>query len=467
MIHGSILQQLEAAHRSGSQRSLSLGVYFKNTLVALCHALEDCILDCNSQPLVLTAFQRGKWYLQEADRYRDLAQKSQQVVIMAAPDGGFAEHPTSQLANVDLVPLTPDDPVAAEWHLLIFAPTYTAMVLCQELSEADYGPSGPPSEDIQRKFYGFWTFEPDLVEEVMGYMVNQIKAYNPGLYQQLQQRIATIHQQRQVATPDPLDRIVARVVSYLQASHQPAQSFHTHSSLDDNLISNEVQAFLRMAQIIDQMSADSPNAGMEVAGLTEMMGQLIDLPAWQMKRLRLASLLHRFGPMQGVGSVFTDSPTPQVDDENCPLSCALVPGTQVLRTMSRLRAVAQIITHQTEYWDGSGEPAGLKADNIPLESRILGLAIAVQRQVSCLQRPPEIDQAAWIEQLQLALEQCQQEAGTRWDPKLVDVFTLIVSGLQQGLDLPVQVPKLANGIWLLDSLDAEGVTVPEIEYSYG
>lgn len=64
MLEGSILQQLHEAHR-GSKRPLNLGVYYKNTLVALCHALEDFILDSDGAPLMVTAFQRGKWYLQE------------------------------------------------------------------------------------------------------------------------------------------------------------------------------------------------------------------------------------------------------------------------------------------------------------------------------------------------------------------------------------------------------------------
>ena len=73
MLEGSILQQLAISHPV-EKRPLNFGVYYKNTLVALCHALEDCILASNSAPLVITAFQRGKWYLQEAERYYSLAQ---------------------------------------------------------------------------------------------------------------------------------------------------------------------------------------------------------------------------------------------------------------------------------------------------------------------------------------------------------------------------------------------------------
>jgi DICT domain-containing protein len=92
MLKGSILQQLETVCRH-SNRPIRYGVYYKNTLVSLCHALEDHILDKREQPIVVTCFQRGKWYLQEADRYREIAACSQDVVIMATDDAGLQHIP--------------------------------------------------------------------------------------------------------------------------------------------------------------------------------------------------------------------------------------------------------------------------------------------------------------------------------------------------------------------------------------
>ena len=66
MLRGSILQTLvDTCRERTHQTPFNYGVYYKNTLVSLCHALEDSILSNDSQPIVLTAFQRGKWYLQE------------------------------------------------------------------------------------------------------------------------------------------------------------------------------------------------------------------------------------------------------------------------------------------------------------------------------------------------------------------------------------------------------------------
>ncbi len=435
MLKGSILQQLADAHQSGS-RPLRFGVYYKNTLVALCHALEDSILTSNSSPQVITAFQRGKWYLQEADRYGEIADKSQQIVIMASPDSGFAEHPTSQRDNVAIVSLDEADPVAQEWHLIIFSPSYTAMVLCQELSDADYGALGQPTTDLERKFYGFWTFEPQLVKETVEIAIAHIGKVNPQLQQTLTAQLEAIT----AATSDEQDdlgAIVSRVVTYLQTTQEdliPAQE-----DLDNNLVSNELQAFVRMAQLMELANTGNPMATAEVSALAEVMAQLLNLPAWQLKRLRLAGLLH------GLVSLPTDFAIQKSEEAPC---CALVPEVQALRAMPRLQAIARIINHQTEWWDGTGQPAGLAGEEIPLESRILGLVAHFEHRLTQLAKAkPDISQE---ENLIQVLSECQVQSGDRWEPKLVETLALLVMGLQQGLSLPVKPPKVSNGMWLLD-----------------
>lgn len=460
MLEGSIIQQLETAHRHSS-RPIHFGVYYKNTLVSLCHALEDHILTDDGQPLVITAFQQGKWYLQEANRYADIAQRSRGIAIMAAPDAGFGEHPTSLLPNVDLVALDPVDPVAQEWHLIILSPNYTAMVLCQELSEADYGSAGLPTSDLERKFYGLWTFEPELVQETAELAIAHIQPYNPEVANKLTAHQQAIH--ASISTPANLSAVVSRVVDYLQTGQEnlAIPAAQRQLALDRNLVSNEIQAFLRMAQLMDLADIKNPLAAAEVVAISETIGQLLDLPAWQTKRLRLAGLLHRIDPLQQAESVLTPGTSTRYEEDapSCPLTCPLVPGAQVLRTMPRLRAVAQIITHQTEWWDGTGEPAGLAGDEIPLESRILALVADFQRRVNQQKSADKSREQILIQ----ALEQCRQQQSTRFDPKLVDTLTLLVMGLQQGLELPVTTPKVSSGIWLLNSRwDSHSKTSEEI-----
>lgn len=448
MLEGSILYDLRMAHQPGQvgKRPLNFGVYYKNTLVSLCHALEDCILSCSSAPLVITAFQRGKWYLQEADRYAQLADRARQIAIMAASDAGFAEHPTSQRSNVALVELNRTDPVSQEWHLIIVAPTYTAMVLCQELSAEDYGAQGIPTEDLERKFYGFWTFEAGLVRETAELAIAHITLYNPTLATQLQAHLDAIVQESESVDRDEIYQAVSLVVNYLQTGQQDLKS--RHEALDNNLLSNELQAFLRLAQLIDQTDISNPMAAAEVASLSEAMGQLLDLPAWQINRLRLAALLHRLAFLQRSDSILaTQTVNPQSQEAAHAPCCPIRPGAQILRNMQRLKAIATIITHETEHWNGTGQPAGLAGDQIPLESRILGLLSEFQRRVAELRSSLNPPEQIFVK----AFEACQQDVSDRWDPKLVEALALLVNAMQHGMSLPISLPKIAAGMWLLDS----------------
>lgn len=459
MLEGSLLKQLVDGRTEPDTTPLNYGVYYKNTLVALCHALEDCILTSGSAPLVVTAFQRGKWYLEEADRYSAIADVAQQIVIMAASEAGFHDHPTSQRENVALVDLADDDPVAEEWHLMIFSPDYTAMVLCQELSASDYGKTGMPEHDLERKFYGFWTFDSALVSETVELAIAHVGRYNPALQAQLANHLATLKQQNPALRSDEpaaVSHTVTQVVHYLQTSRNDLQSnlaFSVVDDLDQNLFSNELQAFLRMAQLVDLSDPINPMAASEVVALLEMMGQLLELPAWQLQRLRLAGMLHRIAPAPDLATLSDEGP-----------SCPLIPEVQALRLMPRLRAVAAIIAHQGEWWDGSGYPAGLVGDAVPLESRMLALVAEFQRRLAQArhgQDPTEADMTVLGE----VLTTCQAEVGQRWDPKLVEILGLMVMGLQQGMSLPTIPTKIILGSGLLnpDVADQASVFPPSSE----
>lgn len=461
MLEGSILQKLALSSQPSptaiASSSLNFGVYYKNTLVALCHALEDCILASHSNPLVLTAFQRGKWYLQEAERYSRIADHAKQIVILATPETGFAEHSTSQRPNVALVHLREDDPVAQEWHLIVLSPTYTAMVLCQELPPEDYGPQGPPSVDVERKFYGYWTFDPTLVQEAAVLLIDHIHQYEQQLQQRLTALVSSLDPRVTAEKRDDLGMIVGRVVDYLGESHQQLDqklSLWRHvTALEQNLISNESQALLRMAQLVDLTDPQAPLAASEVAVLAEMVGQLLDLPAWQLKRLRLAGLLHRIVPKESV--VSPESSGEPIMGPCCPLAS----GLQVLRRMPRLQAIAQIITHQGEWWNGSGQPAGLQGEAIPLESQILSLATEFHRQFTEIQNHPEEGQSP----LEQALGQCSIDAQEgRWSPQLLESFALLVRGLQQGLMETMPLPRATHGLSFLDPSLSDHRSTPGI-----
>lgn len=455
----STLHQLRVQCPEG-QLPPSYGVYFKNTLVALCHALEDHVLqgsapEAEQRPLVLATFQRGKWYLQEADRYYDLVQSSQEVVIAALPDSGFESHRTSQMEGVHLIQLDEADDLIEEWNLIVLAPSYAAMVLCHELSPEEYHRDSVPEVDVERKFYGLWTFDRSLVEAATHILIDRLERYNQPLTQHLKNLAQNISN---LVDPTPVDLtgVVSRIVSYLQSSqeHLVTVSRQTRGlwelegqalRLNRNLTANKLHAFLRMAQRVDERDYANPVAALQVAALAETLGQLLDLPTLRLRRLRLAGMLFRIGLAEAPVELFHRT-TNHLD----PLAYAsgydrASLGSHLLSTMPELDSITQIVKYQLEYWDGSGCPEGLKEGDIPLESRIISLVSYFQELTQ-----ERGDRAALSPGE--ALECCQQHRGTRFDPALVDSLTTVIRLVEMGMmELPDRPSQLPN-VWVEDSI---------------
>ena len=448
------LNQLKAILPNGQMPS-SYGVYFKNTLVALCHALEDHILEQSGEdkPLVLVTFQQGKWYLQEADRYFEIARRSERIAIAAVPDSGFGDHVTSQLANVDMVDLQADDSFTQEWNLVILAPGYASMVLCHELSDDEYRSDSVPTVDVERKFYGLWTFERGPVEAAAKILIERMRPYDAPLADQLTERCTTL-KNNPSGTPTDLSGVVSRIVNYLQSSQQQLVTVSRQTrelwelegqayKLNRNLAANKLQAFLRMVQKIDARDAANPTASLQVSALAETLGQLMDLPTLKLRRLRLAGLLFRIGLAKAPNEIFQQT-SDQLDKASLVFwrdRAAL--GGQLLSSMPELAPISRIVTHQLEYWDGSGTPDGLKAEEIPIESRILGL-------VAYFQELTETRGERTAMSLGDALAVCEQASGRRFDPSLVESLSTVVRLAEIGmLQLPER-PSQQPTVWLED-----------------
>jgi DICT domain-containing protein len=428
--------------------------------VALCHALEDHILlsgeENQEKPLVLVTFQQGKWYLQEAERYEEIARCSRQVAIAAMADSGFVEHRTGQLENVSLIHLDPQDTLINEWNLIIVAPSYAAMVLCHELSPEDYHADSQPTTDLERKFYGLWTFDRPLVTQAANILIREITPYNASLAEKL----ATIQREIEANTistkPADLTAVVSRIVTYLQTSQQQLVTVNRQArelvelegqarKLNRNLAASKLQAFLRMAQKVDERDTCNPLASLQVAALSETLGQILDLPTIKLRRLRLAGLLFRIGLAEAPIEVFTQRASTLGDASLAFWNARAVLGAELLVKMPELEPIKEIVLHQLEYWDGSGKPNGLKGEEIAIESRILGLVSYFQEMTQ-----PRGERVALTPGE--ALEKCQGYSGTRFDPSLVESLTTVVRLAEMGLMQLPQRPSQLPNVWLEEAV---------------
>jgi DICT domain-containing protein/GAF domain-containing protein len=193
-------------------------VYFKATLTALSHAMEDLVLAGTERPLVIANFQQERFYRQEAGRYQRIAQCTDQVYVLAAPETDFA----STAVSYATIGLAPTDPLAQEWHLVIVGQQYSACLVCREYA----APVDAVALDAARQFCGFWSFAPEVSRQAALLLLQQIRRYRPDLASAIRQakqryQLTTARDgDRAIAAPLELDAKLFsdRLVTYLQAS---------------------------------------------------------------------------------------------------------------------------------------------------------------------------------------------------------------------------------------------------------
>lgn len=96
-------------------------------------------------------------------------------------------------------------------------------------------------------------------------------------------------------------------------------------------------------------------------------------------------------------------------------------GVNLLVKINFLSEVVPYVQTQNERWDGSGTPDGLKGRSIPLGGRILAVANAYY---AMTQERPYRGESMSVD---TALETLQKEAGSKWDPVVVEALSSITS----------------------------------------
>ena len=112
---------------------------------------------------------------------------------------------------------------------------------------------------------------------------------------------------------------------------------------------------------------------MRVASYAEKIGREAGLDEEQVKKLRLAGLLHDIGRIGSLAPLF-DKPTTLSKEEIEIIKKHPVEGAAILTRVNQLKDIVPYIKHHHERVDGKGYPDGLKGEKIPFCARILHIA---------------------------------------------------------------------------------------------
>ena len=113
---------------------------------------------------------------------------------------------------------------------------------------------------------------------------------------------------------------------------------------------------------------------LRVKRIAVALGQELGLDKPRIDALRFGALFHDIGKLAVPDAVLKKPSLTKEEYEVVKAHSS--DGAHIVGKFSRLRESVPIIEHHHERWDGSGYPAGLANEDIPLEAAIVGLADA-------------------------------------------------------------------------------------------
>lgn len=151
-----------------------------------------------------------------------------------------------------------------------------------------------------------------------------------------------------------------------------------------------------------------------------MIADAMRLDEREKQKLKYAATLHDIGKI-GIAGRVLNKPGALTEEEYSHVKTHPLLGDSIIEPVDFLQEPRPIILHHHERYDGKGYPEGLKGEDIPLCARILSVADAFEAMRS--DRP-------YRRALPLgeAVEELRRNAGTQFDPAVVEVFLSVLEG---------------------------------------
>jgi putative nucleotidyltransferase with HDIG domain len=183
-----------------------------------------------------------------------------------------------------------------------------------------------------------------------------------------------------------------------------------NAQLQDRQRNFFVQSTELLTMALDQHMDYHQGHSRDVAQIANRIGRKLGFSDARMERLHFAALLHDIGMLRIPLSKHEDARSVRTHPTL---------GHHILMSINAWEDVAPFVLHHHEWFDGNGYPEGLAGEAIPLESRIIGLAEAVDSMTSSTSYKTALspDQA---------IAEVREGSGSQFDPAVAEVFLELV-----------------------------------------
>ena len=191
---------------------------------------------------------------------------------------------------------------------------------------------------------------------------------------------------------------------------------------------NDLSAIYALVSVVETRDPYVYGHSRRVNTYAVALAEAIGLSPDDVSKVSTAALLHDIGKIGIPDNVLNKKG--KLDEENWEAIKAHPRlGANIVGNIPNLVPCVSSILHHHERWDGRGYPDGLKGEEIPLEARILAIADTFEAMTSARPYRPALSREEVVKEL-------RQGAGTKFDPKLVEVFVgLIEAGFPEGVKM--------------------------------
>lgn len=136
-----------------------------------------------------------------------------------------------------------------------------------------------------------------------------------------------------------------------------------------------------LATALDASDAYTAGHSSRVGDMSYELAKVMGIKGKQLMDIHIAAHLHDIGKI-GIPETILNKKGKLFPHEWELIKSHSEIGYKILTKSKRLKKLAVIVLYHHERWNGTGYPEGLKEDRIPIGSRIIGLADAVDAMMS-------------------------------------------------------------------------------------
>jgi diguanylate cyclase (GGDEF)-like protein len=222
------------------------------------------------------------------------------------------------------------------------------------------------------------------------------------------------------------DHFLEEKIDLLAGLAHQAKLAITNASSFESLESTFVSTVEALANALEAKDEYTSSHTRWITDTALKVGGRLGFDSKQLKQLELGALFHDIGKI-GIPASILLKPGPLTDEERAIIQQHPELGEKILAPIERLAEVRSIVRSCHEHFDGGGYPDSKRADEIPLEARIILVCDAFHAMTT--DRPyrkrMSVDEAC---------RRLRDAAGTQFDPEVVETFLSLEGENWSGLD---------------------------------